>query len=226
MSTEASVGEHQFFAQRGFGRRIGFGERPAVLVIDIINGFTDPVMPLGADLDTEIAAVRAILDAARARHVPVQFTTVQYEAAEAGTATVWHRKQAGLSTLVAGTPAVDVDPRLGRVPGEPVLSKRYASAFFATDLSSWLAARSVDTVILVGCTTSGCIRATAVDAIQHGLRPVVVEEAVGDRSAAAHAQALFDLDQKYADVVGVAEVLAYLAGTTAHASVPTTNDGE
>jgi GH15 family glucan-1,4-alpha-glucosidase len=127
---------------------------------------------------------------------------------------IWAKKMAGLMTLRAGQPEVEVDPSLGRLPDEPVISKKYASAFFGTDLLTRLNSTRVDTLLLAGCTTSGCVRATAVDAVQNGLRPMVVGEAVGDRSQAAHEQSLFDLQAKYADVVSTDEVLEYLAGVT------------
>jgi nicotinamidase-related amidase len=142
--------------------------------------------------------------------VPVLFTTVGYEPgfADAG---VWARKQRALLSLLRGTDATELDPRLERRPGEPILEKKYASAFFGTDLVSRLNAASIDTVVIVGATTSGCVRASAVDALQYGYRPMVVREAVGDRARAAHDQSLFDLDQKYADVVGVEEACEHLA---------------
>jgi maleamate amidohydrolase len=198
-----------FFASRGFGLKIGFGERPALLVIDLIVGFTDPELPLGADLEAEMAHTRALLAAARGKGVPVLHTIVRYDEGDLADAGVWRRKQAGLDSLRAGTAAVELDPRLERRADEQIVVKKYASAFFGTDLGSRLMAYGVDTVVLVGCTTSGCVRASAVDAVQLGFRPMVVREAVGDRSPAAHRQALFDLEQKYADVVAVEEVQTY-----------------
>ena len=201
------------FALRGFGQRIGFGHRPAILVVDLIRGFTDPAMPLGAPLDAEVAATVRLLEAARSRGLPVVFSTVIYEEDDLADAGIWALKQKGVATLRAGTDAVVVDPRLKPRPGETVLVKKYASCFFGTDLVSRLLTRRVDTLVIAGCTTSGCVRASAVDACQTGFRPMVVREAVGDRSATAHAQSLFDLDAKYADVVGLAETTAYLEAT-------------
>lgn len=205
-------GSEDFFRSRGFGMRIGFGARPAVLSIDIINAFTDPGMPLGSDLSAEIAAARSVLDAARTAGVPIVHTTVAYQDGGLADAGIWALKQAGLATLRAGTREVEVDERLGARPGEQVLAKKYASVFFGTDLVPRLVSRGIDTLIMVGCTTSGCVRASAVDAVQNGFRPMVVREAVGDRSPQAHEQALFDLEQKYADVVSLEETVAYLAG--------------
>jgi maleamate amidohydrolase len=200
-----------FFAQRGFGLRIGFGERPAVVVIDLVNAFTDPAMPLGADLDREIEATQRVLAAARKAGIPVFYTVVRYDEQDLGDAGIWILKQKGITSLRAGTPAVELDARLGRRPDEEVILKKYASAFFGTDLLSRLNARRVDTLLIAGCTTSGCVRATAVDAVQLGIRPIVIREAVGDRAEAAHRQSLFDLDQKYADVLALDDVIAYVA---------------
>ncbi|WP_336660010.1 isochorismatase family protein [Leucobacter sp. USHLN153] len=205
----------EFFRNRGFGLKIGFGERPAVLSVDFINGFTDAAMPLGSDLTDEITAARRVLDAAREIGAPVIHTTVAYDDDGLADAGVWGLKQAGATTLRAGTHAVEVDERIGALPGEQLLVKKYASAFFGTDLVARLVSKGIDTVIILGCTTSGCVRASAVDAVQNGFRPIVVTEAVGDRSPQAHTQALFDLEQKYADVVPLDEVLEFLNGLPA-----------
>lgn len=210
MSTEMN----EFFKDRGFGLKIGYGERPALIVIDLVQGFTDPEKPLGADLSAQLAQTRRLLEAARSSEIPVYYTTVSYEARDMHDTGIWAKKMAGLMTLRAGQPEVEVDPSLGRLPEEPVITKKYASAFFGTDLLARLNSLRVDTLLLVGCTTSGCVRATAVDAVQNGLRPMVVGEAVGDRSQAAHEQSLFDLQAKYADVVSADEVLEYLSGFT------------
>jgi nicotinamidase-related amidase len=199
-----------FFAARGFGKKLGFGTNPAVVVVDLINAFTDPESPLGAAMDDEVAAADTVLGAARRAHAPIFFTTLWYDEPDMADAGLWAAKMGGLAVLGANTPAVEVDKRLAPRPHEAVVMKKYASVFFGTDLASRLNARRVDTVLLVGCTTSGCVRASAVDAIQLGFRPMVVREAVADRSAAAHAQSLFDLEQKYADVVSVEECVRYL----------------
>jgi nicotinamidase-related amidase len=203
----------RFFSERGFGRTIGFGEKPAVLVIDLIRAFTNPDLPLGAPLQEQIAQTVRILAAARRTRLPIFFTSVAYEDANLADAGIWAIKQAGVMTLRAGTPEVEVDPALGRRPDEPVIFKKYASAFFATDLLTRLNTLRVDTLILTGCTTSGCVRATAVDGLQNGFRVMVAREAVGDRAQAAHEQSLFDLNAKYADVVAVDDVLSHLASS-------------
>jgi nicotinamidase-related amidase len=201
----------RMYAERGFGGTVGFGERPAVVVIDLIHAFTDPASPLGTDLSSQLAATRRLLEAARAAECPVYYTTVSYDDSDLADAGMWVRKIGALARLRAGSHEVEVDESLGALAGESVIVKKYASSFFGTDLLSRLTARGTDTVILAGCTTSGCVRATAVDAIQNGLRPIVALETVGDRSAAAHEQALADMRAKYADVVPVADALGYLA---------------
>ncbi|CAN5604693.1 N-carbamoylsarcosine amidohydrolase [soil metagenome] len=202
--------DERLFSERGFGRIIGFGQSPALLVIDLVRGFTDPALPLGAPLDDVLAATRQLLGACRKRGVPVFFTSVAYEEQDLADAGIWAKKMAGLMTLRAGMPEVEVDPRLGRRDDEPLLYKKYASAFFGTDLLTRLNTRRVDTLLRAGCTTSGCVRATAVDGVQHGLRVMVPREAVGDRAQAPHVQSLFDLHAKYADVIGLADALTYL----------------
>lgn len=197
--------ENAFFAERGFGLTIGFGHRPAVLVVDLIQAFTDPRMMLGADLDAQVAATQTLLASARTSGLPIFFSTVSYDDADLKDAGIWALKQKGVMTLRAGTAAVELDPRLQRLSGEGLLVKKYASCFFGTDLTSRLLSRGVDTLLLAGCTTSGCVRASAVDALQTGLRPMVVRECVGDRSRSAHEQSLFDLQAKYADVVSIEE---------------------
>jgi len=206
---ETRQSDQAFFQSRGFGQRIGFGKHPAVLVIDLTRAFTDPAISLGASLDDVIAQTNRVLDAAHAATVPVFLSVVAYEEPGFEDAGIWRLKMAGLSALKAGSPGVELDPRVRRLPKDSVVLKKFASFFFGTDLVSRLTAARVDTVIVTGCTTSGCVRATVVDAVQFGFRPIVAREAVGDRSANAHEQSLFDMDAKYADVVDVEEVLRY-----------------
>ena len=203
--------ETEFFRQRGFGLRMGFGKRPALLVVDIVKAFTDPARMLGADLDREVEAINRLLDAAHAHQIPVIYSTVSYDDPGLGDAGVWTLKQKGSATLIASGDGPEIDPRLHREPSDSLLVKKYASCFFGTDLVPRLLRNGVDTLIITGCTTSGCVRATAVDAVQTGFRPMVVREAVGDRSAKAHEQSLFDLEAKYADVVSLDETLAYMS---------------
>lgn len=213
--TSTAVEEYQRlrteFRNKGLGGRTGFGERPALLVIDLIRGFTDTRSPLAGDLDSQLEATRQLLGSAREANVPVIFSTVAYDAdlQEAGK---WIRKIPSNSWLVEGSEWVELDERLGRRDDEMLLVKKYASCFFGTDLAARLVARGVDTLIIVGCTTSGCVRATAVDACSYGFHTVVVEEGVGDRAELPHLASLFDIDNKYGDVVGLEEAGAYLDG--------------
>lgn len=205
-----AIGLSQLVRREVFGHRIGFGMRPAVVVVDLICGFTDPTMPLGSALDAEIERTNDVLEAAHAANMPVFFTIVAYDDDDMADAGVWIRKQSGLRTLRAGTAAVELDPRLSTEPGDRLVTKKFASAFFGTSLVTRLNSLRVDTVVIAGCTTSGCVRASAVDALQYGYRPVVVGDAVGDRWPAAHAQSSFDLDQKYCDVMAADDVVAIL----------------
>lgn len=202
--------ELDFFKQRGFGLTIGYGHRPAVLVIDMIRAFTNPDAMLGANLDAQIEATQTLLRSARARGLPVIFSTVSYDDVDLKDAGIWALKQRGVMNLRAGTAEVELDPRLQRMPSEGWLVKKYASCFFGTDLTSRLLSQGIDTLLIAGCTTSGCVRATAVDALQTGLRAMVIRECVGDRSKNAHDQSLFDLQAKYADVVGLDETCAHI----------------
>ena len=195
----------------GFHGRAGFGRRPALVVVDVSIGFTDPRSPLVCDLDEVVAAIGRLLAETRAAGLPVVYTTVSYDEAARRTAATFIEKVPALLTLEAGSRWVEIDPRIAPLPGEPVLNKLFASAFFGTALASFLAAERCDTVIVTGASTSGCVRATVVDALQHGYRPVVPREAVGDRNPAAHGANLYDMDAKYADVVSLEETLAQLA---------------
>jgi maleamate amidohydrolase len=192
------------------GRGAGLGERPALVVVDISVGFTDPESPLACDLEHVVDAVGLLVAAARRADVPVVYTTVAYDEEGKRRAAAFIEKVPALMTLEAGSRWVEIDPRIAPQPGEPVLRKLHASAFFETELAGLLAAAGCDSVIVAGASTSGCVRATAVDALQHGYRTVVPREAVGDRNADAHEANLYDIDAKYGDVVPLAETLAEL----------------
>jgi maleamate amidohydrolase len=203
------MSDQEMYKQRGFASRVGFGQKPALLVIDFIKGFTDTACPLGSNLDAEVSATKQLLDLFRSHNLPVHFTTTAYDDAMVS-AGVFVKKVPSLAHLKLGSAWVEIDDRLAPISGEVVWTKQYASAFFGTALSSALSAQSVDTLIITGCTTSGCVRASAVDSCQYGLRTIVVRECVGDRSAAAHEANLGDLDAKYADVVSLTEAIENL----------------
>jgi maleamate amidohydrolase len=204
----------------GFGGTQGAGRRPALLVVDMSLGFTDRESPLVCDLDSVVAAIGELLTAAREIDIPIVYTTVSYSEAEQATAKAFIEKVPALLTLAAGTRWVEIDPRIAPLPHEPMLSKLFASAFFGTSLASLLTAHACDSVIVTGASTSGCVRATVVDALQHGYRVVVPREAVGDRDPAAHEQALSDIDAKYGDVVPVAQLVASLRARSGAEGVP------
>lgn len=190
------------YEERGLAGRVGLGASPALLVVDLTLGFTDPASPLGAEADGVVAATGELLAAFRARRLPIVFTTCEY----VPHAEVWAQKINSHRSLVPGSEAVALDPRLGRRPAETLLVKHFPSAFFGTDLAVQLRALGVDSLVLAGMTTSGCIRATAIDGCSHGFRVTVVREAVGDRARGPHESNLFDIDSKYGDVVALAEL--------------------
>lgn len=202
----------RLYEEREFRRRVGFGDRPALLVVDLINAFTDPDSNLGSELDDVLEQTARLLDAFRAHDLPRYFTTVAYEESY-GDAGVFIEKVPALGELRLGSEAVDVDERVAPVGDERVVLKKYASAFFGTDLVTELTTDRVDTLVIAGVTTSGCVRATAVDSLQYGYRTIVPADAVGDRAARPHEANLFDIDAKYGDVTTTDDVLAYLEDT-------------
>jgi maleamate amidohydrolase len=206
MSDEAAK---QVYARAGLGESVTLGSRPAVLVVDFSCGFTDPACPLGSDLTAEVEATRRLLDAARAKGVPVIFTSIGFEPSlrDGG---LWLQKVPTLGELQLGGRWVEIDPRLEPREDETVVLKKGASAFFGTNLASILIFQDIDSVILCGATTSGCIRATAIDLLQYGWPTLVPRECVGDRAQAPHEANLFDIQAKYGDVVGLDDALAYL----------------
>ena len=194
-----------------FDGRLGFGRKPAVLVVDFIRAYTTSGSALFAPpVCDAVMQTAELLDAARARGVLVVYTKVLYNknGLDGG---IFVQKVPVLRTLVEGEPLAEIVPELAPHPNDVVLVKQYASAFFGTSLASLLTAQGVDTLILTGCSTSGCVRATAVDGMQHGFRVIVPRECVGDRRPEPHEANLFDIHSKYGDVVSKQEVLDYLA---------------
>ncbi len=184
------------------------GSRPALVLVDMIRGFTDPESPLGSESGSVVRACQDLLQAFRARGLPVCFTTVVYDGDEE--ASVFRARLPALNTLTRDSEAVAVDPQLAPEEGELVLEKHFASAFFATDLAPWLAEQGADSLVVTGLTTSGCVRATVVDGLQHNYCVWVPREAVGDRNELAHAANLHDMHAKYAEVVSLEETVAAL----------------
>ncbi|MER6670333.1 isochorismatase family protein [Amycolatopsis japonica] len=199
------------YDRAGFGASVPRGSRPALVVVDLTRGFTEPAFPSGADLTAEVTATAALVAEARRRGVPVIYTAISYTPAEAdGDAVAWLRKAPGMRALREGSDAVALDPRLEQREGDHLILKKGASAFHGTSLAALLTSLGTDTVVVCGATTSGCVRATAVDAAQSGFDTLVVRDACGDRAIGPHDAALFDLQAKYADVVGLDEALTYL----------------
>lgn len=203
----------EVYERAQFGQSVQLGTRPAVLVVDFSRGFTDPECDLGSDLTLEVETTKRLLDAARARGLTIIFTTIGYEP-NLKDGSLWIQKAPSLAELQIGGRWVEIDPRLARREDETVILKKGPSAFFGTSLASILISQGIDTVILCGATTSGCIRATAVDLLQYGFPTLVPRECVGDRAQGPHEANLFDIQAKYADVVSAEEAIAYIERTT------------
>ena len=198
------------YSRAELGGRVGFGARPAILVVDFQRCFVDPSIPGGADFSDAIAQTQELLAAARSKYVPIFFTRVAYQPdfADAG---LFVQKCPSLRYALADTPNVEIDARLERRLTERLITKKFASAFYATELVYMLKGAGIDTVVICGCTTSGCIRATAVDALQSGFRAVIPRQCFADIAEGPHESSLFDIDSKYGDVTTTRDVIAALA---------------
>ena len=187
---------------------LGLGEHPALVLVDVINGFTDPACPLGSEADSVVDACRTLLEIFRKKQLPVFFTSVVYR--DESQARVFRQRLPALNVLEPGSEWVKIDPRIAPVNGETVIEKQWASGFFNTDLAQRIKDEGADSIVVGGLTTSGCVRATAVDGLQNDYRVVIAREATGDRNLAAHESNLFDLQAKYADVLSLKSVLSLL----------------
>ena len=201
----------QDYEKAGFRGTLGFGEKPAVVVVDWCRAYLDEDSPLYAGVEAAFESTVRVVAAARASGVPVLWTRVEYEpgGADGG---VFYRKVGALSLFDRGNPMGAFEERLTPHAGDVVVTKQYASGFFGTSLAATLTSMGADTLVVTGVSTSGCVRATALDACQYGFIPIVVRDAVGDRDQAVHDANLFDLQAKYADVVGERDVIEYLTG--------------
>lgn len=195
---------------------LGLGHKPALVLVDMVNGFTDPASPLGLDCPGVVAANASLLQAFHSRSLPVFFTTVAYH--NDGQARVFRNRLPDLNILTPGSRWVQIDDRLSFQAGDQLVEKQWASAFHGTDLDLLLRNSGVDSLVVTGLTTSGCVRATAVDGLQYDYPVVVVREAVGDRNMQAHTANLFDIHAKYADVMALADVLVLLPAPAAPGS--------
>ncbi|MBV4519037.1 isochorismatase family protein [Pseudomonas sp. SWRI74] len=193
-----------------WGQRIGFGRKSALLMIDFMRGYTTEGAPLFAPgVVSAVAESVDLLASAREHGVAVVHTNIRYHPGHFADGGIWVKKAPVMKDMVEGNPLAAFCPQVLPQDDEVVISKQYASAFFGSSLASMLHSQGIDTVVLAGCSTSGCIRATAVDAVQHGFRTIVVRECVGDRHPAPHEANLFDINSKYGDVVSKQEAIAH-----------------
>ncbi len=197
------------YAENDLGESVGLGEQPALVVIDLINAFTDPESRLGSAVGGVLDQTERLLATFRDHDLPRYFTTIAFEESY-GDAGMFVEKVPALRDLELNTDRVAVDEQVAPVGDERVVLKKYASAFFGTDLQAELTTHRVDTLVIAGVTTSGCVRATAVDSLQHGYRTIVPADAVGDRAEGPHRANLFDIDAKYGDVVETDDVVRFV----------------
>jgi len=205
------MSQERTYADAGFGQRVPRGSRPAVIVVDFTYGFSDTQYPTAADMRAQIAATKQITDLARDRGFPVIYTTISYHAGEVDNL-AWLRKSTGMASLLEGSRLVEIDAATGIQPNDAIITKKGASAFFGTSLAALLTSQKIDTAIITGATTSGCVRASAVDAVQSGFNVLVPADCCADRAAPPHDAALYDIDQKYGDVVDKNDIMTYLNG--------------
>lgn len=198
------------YSRQGFGHRIGFGRKAALIVVDFTVGFNDPALFGGGNIDAAVKRTIGLLGFFREARLPVAYTRIVY-AGDASDAGVFATKVPSLLMLTERHPAGQIVPELAPRPGELIIRKTQASAFFGTGLAPWLVQQGCDTAVVTGCTTSGCVRATVVDAISHNFRTMVVRDCVGDRASGPHEANLFDMEQKYADVLVRDEIIGELA---------------
>jgi maleamate amidohydrolase len=195
------------YAKQGFGASSGFGLAPALLIVDFVNGFNDPGLFGGGNIPDAIANTKRLLAAAREKRIPICYTRVVY-AQDGSDAGVFCLKAPKLAVLTETSHASQIVDDLTPLEGEYVLRKTQPSSFFGTDLAPWLIRRRIDTVVVTGATTSGCVRASVIDSMSYNFRTVVVSDGVGDRAPGPHEANLFDMRQKYADLMTADEVIA------------------
>lgn len=195
--------------KKAYDNKIGFGKRPALILVDFVEAYFDKECELYADVEAELASALRIRESAHAQGVPVILTNVVYQTGGADGG-VFYKKVKPLRHFQKGEPMSKWPQGLEPLDNELIISKQYPSAFFGTSLAATLTAMGVDSLIITGLTTSGCIRATCIDCVSSGFIPLVVADACGDRHADPHNANLFDMNAKYADVVSEKEVLDYL----------------
>lgn len=203
------MSQEQVYSDAGFGQPVPRGTRPAVVVVDFTYGFTDTQYPTAAEMSDPIAATRRLTDAARAAGFPVIYTTIAYHPGEVDKLP-WLKKSTGMAALLEGSRLAEVDAATGIQPNDAIVVKKGASAFFGSTLAALLSGAGTDTVIVTGATTSGCVRATVVDAVQSGFNVLVPADCCADRAQAPHDANLYDMQQKYADVTDSKDILNWL----------------
>ncbi|KJF18270.1 isochorismatase family protein [Acidithrix ferrooxidans] len=209
MSKDFSKDE-QDYQKAGFNGTVGFGNTPAIIVIDLVSAYLREGSPLFGDYQSVVAHSNEIIDAARSHGVLVVFTKVEYQNDGLDGGLFW-KKVPSLSAFLRGSQYCEFTQEIKPLPGDLILTKQYASAFYGTSLSATLNASNIDTTIFCGVSTSGCVRASATDAISMGFHSIVARDGVGDRSPQIQEANLFDLNAKYADVVTTPEILKYLS---------------
>ncbi|RMX05678.1 isochorismatase family protein [Corticibacter populi] len=203
------MSQEQVYAAAGFGQPVPRGQRPAIIVVDFSYGFTDLQYPTASDAAAQMAATKRICDQLRSKGFPVIFSTIAYHPGEIQRL-AWLRKAGGMAALLEGSRLVEIDAATGIQPGDVVVTKKGASSFFGSTLAALLTAAGTDTLIVAGATTSGCVRATVVDAVQSGFNVLVPKDCCADRAQAPHEANLYDMQQKYADVTDSGEILEWL----------------
>jgi maleamate amidohydrolase len=203
------MNDTDIYRKQNFGNRLGFGRRSALLLVDFTVGFNDPALFGGGNIDAAVKRSVRLLEFFRGKSLPIAFTRIVY-ADDGSNLGVFAMKLPNLRMLTESHPAGQVVPELTPGEGEFMVRKTEPSAFFGTGLAPWLVKQGVDTVVVTGCTTSGCVRATVVDATSHNFRPVVARDCVGDRAIGPHDANLFDMEQKYADLLERDEIIAAL----------------
>jgi nicotinamidase-related amidase len=200
----------KIYDAKGFAKRSGYGKHPALLIIDMTKGFTDPASPMGSEVTSQIEAIQVLLKEFRAQGLPIFYTVNLYDPEDPG-GKLFVAKIPAIKFLEPGSEAVEVDDRLKPLDGERILEKKVPSAFIGTGLEEELKQLGVDTIFVTGVSTSACVRASTIDSMSHGYHAIVIRDAVGDRAAGPHENNLFDIDAKFGDVVSLKESMDYLA---------------
>ena len=201
--------ESEIYKKQGLGNRLGFGNKAALIIVDFVNGFNDPAIFGGGNIPQAILQTKKLLSVARVNNIPIAFTRIIY-ADDGSDAGIFTEKAPKLKTLTRQNPLSQIVSDLSPRAGEYVIDKTEASGFHGTGLLGWLTYNNADTLIIAGCTTSGCVRATAVDACAFNYRSIVISDCVGDRAIGPHESSLFDLNQKYSDVITCSEIFTTL----------------